>query len=73
MLHSIALGSILYMAVELAHNFLEREYVAERLQGEVYRLEGELDELRQEGRRVGEGGRVGGGAEGGGGAWWRFW
>lgn len=48
MLHSIALGSILYMALELTQSFLEREYVSDKLQGQVYALEAELDELRKE-------------------------
>lgn len=68
MLHCLALGSIVYYALELLHSTLDNELVIEELQQEVEKLEGRLDELRW--------GKVEGGeapVPGKGGSWWKFW
>ena len=43
MLHCIALGSIVYYALELVHNTLDNEFIIEELRGEVLELEGRLE------------------------------
>lgn len=46
MLHCLALGSIVYYALELLHSTLDNELVIEELRREVEKLEGRLEELR---------------------------
>ena len=47
MLHCIALGSIVYYALELLHNTLDNEFIIEELQAEVAVLEGRLEQAIQ--------------------------
>jgi hypothetical protein len=65
MLHCLALGSIVYYALELLHHTLDRELVVEELETKVRGLEGELEVLRSgsDGLVQGESGK----------SWWRFW
>lgn len=47
MLHCIALGSIVYYALELLHNTLDGELIVEELSLQVEMLEGELNLLKK--------------------------
>jgi len=46
MLHCLALGSIVYYALELAYMVLSREKQGDELRAKVERLEGQLAEAR---------------------------
>lgn len=69
MLHCLALGSIVYYALELLHSHLESELVIEELTGEVHALEKRLDEVRWGADETAEGKSAG--ARGWGG--WKLW
>ncbi|GAA5927394.1 hypothetical protein JCM1841_000459 [Sporobolomyces salmonicolor] len=69
-LHCLALGSIVYYALELSYMWLRREKDAEDLGARVAELERELEEARK--------GRETGGVSAGErtarrGSWWRLW
>ncbi|GAA6029171.1 hypothetical protein JCM8097_001635 [Rhodosporidiobolus ruineniae] len=68
MLHCLALGSIVYYALELAWMWLKREKEGEELKERVERLEKELEEERTRGGKVGKGAAAGGGT-----SWWKLW
>ncbi|GAA5991747.1 hypothetical protein JCM10908_001120 [Rhodotorula pacifica] len=72
MLHCLALGSIVYYALELAYIYLAREKEGESLRARVEQLEGELA-LERAGGTKGEG--TGGAAADGAGrkSWWKLW
>ncbi|KAM0752167.1 hypothetical protein T439DRAFT_379273 [Meredithblackwellia eburnea MCA 4105] len=77
MIQCLAIGSIVYYALELLHNTLDRERIIEELQAKVDGLERELQEKTQgrKGLLVGMvGGRNGDSLETGAGkSWWKFW
>ena len=74
MLHCLALGSIVYYALELLHSTLDNELVIEELRREVEKLEGRLEELRWGRAGGGEGeGKGKGEGEGKAGSWWKIW
>ncbi|GAA6056525.1 hypothetical protein JCM3770_006860 [Rhodotorula araucariae] len=67
MLHCLALGSIVYYALELAYMVLAREKEGLDLRDQVARLEGELEVAR----RGAVGAREEHGAKGK--SWWKLW
>jgi hypothetical protein len=75
MLHCLALGSIVYYALELTYMTLSREQQVELLGERVKLLEGELDLARRgptdEGRKVTEGRTDP--TEGERKRWWKVW
>lgn len=66
MLHCIALGSIVYYALELVHNTLDNEVIIEELRAEVSLLEGRLEGVVKgsEGKEGGKGMGTGTGRRG---------
>ncbi|GAA6003969.1 hypothetical protein JCM10207_006491 [Rhodosporidiobolus poonsookiae] len=67
MLHCLALGSIVYYALELVWMYLKREKEREELRKRVEELEGELETLRSGGKGVGKDGAAQGKS------WWKLW
>ncbi|GAA5868569.1 hypothetical protein JCM1840_005492 [Sporobolomyces johnsonii] len=70
-LHCLALGSIVYYALELTYMWLRREKEAEELGAKVAELERELEEARK--GRGPSGGSEREGATAKGRSWWRLW
>ncbi|POY72338.1 hypothetical protein BMF94_4640 [Rhodotorula taiwanensis] len=74
MLHCLALGSIVYYALELGYVWLAREKEGEELRLRVAQLESELAVARTS--PLGDAGTAGGGALAGSGekrSWWKLW
>ncbi|KAL8277424.1 hypothetical protein RQP46_010146 [Phenoliferia psychrophenolica] len=69
MLHCLALGSIVYYALELLWSHLESEVVIGELQGQVKELEERLDAVRWGGEVEEEASRVGSSGR----SWWKMW
>lgn len=72
MLHCLALGSIVYYALELVYMSLKREQQVERLGAQVARLELELETARHSSVSKAVPAQVGG-PNASGKRWWKVW
>ncbi|GAA5906380.1 hypothetical protein JCM5296_003184 [Sporobolomyces johnsonii] len=72
-LHCLALGSIVYYALELTYMWLRREKEAEELGAKVAELERELEEARKGRGPSGVSEGEGEGETAAGRSWWKLW
>lgn len=72
MLHCLALGSIVYYALELAYIYLAREKEGETLRARVEQLEHELA-LERAGGASRDSATASQGGQPGHKGWWKFW